>query len=57
MDDNNWPDDMNRPWKIISEKKEVALAVDTYMMGICLIKKETNDDLNGPKQTFEIMYW
>lgn len=57
MDDINWSDDMNRAWKIISEKKEVALAVDTYMMGICLIKKDTKDDIKSPKQTFEIMYW
>lgn len=56
IDDITWSEDMNRAWNTIREKEEVALTVDTYMMGICIIDK--NDEVNPTeKQSYKIMYW
>ncbi len=56
VDDITWSEDMNRAWNTIRKKEEVALTVDTYMMGICIIDK--NDEVNPTeKQSYKIMYW
>jgi predicted O-methyltransferase YrrM len=56
IDDITWSEDMNRAWNTIRKKEEVALTVDTYMMGICIIDK--NDEVNPTeKQSYKIMYW
>lgn len=59
IDDITWSDDMNRAWNTIRDKEEVALTVDTYMMGICLIRKNKEGTLKEKtgKQSFRIMYW
>lgn len=59
IDDITWSDDMNRAWNTICDKEEVALTVDTYMMGICLIRKNKEGTLKEKtgKQSFKIMYW
>ncbi len=52
IDDITWSEDMKRAWNTIREKHEVALTVDTYMMGICIVGK------NGmERQSYQIMYW
>jgi len=56
IDDITWSEDMNRAWNTIRKKEEVALTVDTYMMGICIIDKK--GEVNPTeKQSYEIMYW
>jgi len=59
IDDITWSDDMNRAWNTIRDKEEVALAMDTFMMGICLIKKNDKGTLKRKtgKQFYKIMYW
>jgi len=58
IDDINWSDDMKQAWKIIRVREEVVLTIDTYMMGICLIKKnntKSQTETTG-KQSFKILY-
>jgi predicted O-methyltransferase YrrM len=59
IDDITWSEDMNRAWNTIREKEEVALTVDTYMMGICIIDKNDEGAKMNPteKQSYKIMYW
>lgn len=59
IDDITWSDDMNRAWNTIRDKEEVALTVDTYMMGICLIRKNNAGFQyeKNEKQSYKIMYW
>lgn len=59
VDDITWSEDMNRAWNTIRKKEEVALTVDTYMMGICIIDKKGEVAKMNPteKQSYEIMYW
>jgi predicted O-methyltransferase YrrM len=59
IDDITWSVDMKRAWNTIREKQEIALIVDTYMMGICLIKKKHagTQKKKTEIQSYKIMYW
>src|SRR5690625_3824173 len=52
IDDITWSGGMKEAWSEIKSREEVALSVDTYMMGICQIRRKPTT-----KQSYRIMYW
>jgi predicted O-methyltransferase YrrM len=47
FDDVSWSYDMRDGWNIISTSPEVAHAIDLGLIGVCVLKREDEQDVQG----------